>query len=139
VARIRIVDGSLSMVVDDQIDELVRNAVERVAPGLVDFIEGEIEPIYEEAKRQWPVGPDRRFRNGRHSRDELYSEIVIDGDTIRGRIWNTAPWAKYIRPKGLKGKSAFVVLLRTPLKRREKHIVAGLGRYVSATIGGERG
>jgi len=134
--KTRIGSGSLSFVIEDRTEELVRAAVERAAPGAARVIEDEIGAIYESARARWPVGPEKRERKGRHSRDELVQELVVERDRIRGRIFNTAPWAKYIKPKGLKGKSAFVELLRKPLRARRDAVVRLLGQSIIAGMEG---
>jgi hypothetical protein len=138
VTQLRLKDGNLTMLVDDGLEQLVRDAIDKVAPGLLRLVEEETRAVYEGAKGKWPVGPERRDRNGRHSRDELYHEVVIDTTKglIRGRVWNEAPWSRYIKPKGLRGKSAYVALLRKPLQDRAKVFVTQMGRYVSAELGG---
>lgn len=126
--------GSLTSVVDDRTRELVRAAVERVAPGALDIIERETRKIYDNAHAKWPIGPHKAYRPG-HSRDMLYWEVLIDGAVIRGRVWCTAEWSKYIKPKGLRGKSAFVELLRKPLRAARAPLTAELGRFVVAELG----
>jgi len=118
MSRITYGTGSLSLVLDDQTAELVRRAVDEVAPGVLGKVEDAMRQVYGEAFAAWPVGPERRDRNGVHSRDRLGYEVRVDVDgTIRGRVFCTASWARYIKPKGLGGKSAFVWLLRRPFKR----------------------
>ena len=126
----------MQVLVTDRTDELVRAAVDRVAPGAVDLIEDETRAIFDSARERWPVGPDKDYRPG-HSRDALAWEVLIEGGTtIRGRVTNSAPWSKYIKPKGLRGRSAFVELLRKPLRARRKVIVQALGRFVVSTLDG---
>ena len=138
MTQLRLKDGSMTMLVDDGLERLVRDAIEKVAPGVLELVESETKAVYDGAKSRWPVGPDKRDRKGRHSKFELYHEVVIDTTKglIRGRVWNEAPWSRYIKPKGLKGKSAFVELLRKPLQKRARVFVQQLGRYVSAELGG---
>jgi len=138
MTQLRLKDGNLTMLVDDGLERLVRDAIDKVAPGMLDLVESETRAVYDGAKGRWPVGPHKRERNGRHSKDELYHEVVIDTTQglIRGRVWNEAPWSRYIKPKGLRGKSAFVELLRKPLQERAKVFVQNLGRFVVAELGG---
>lgn len=138
MTQLRLKDGNLTMLVNDGLERLVRDALEKVAPGVLGIVEDETQAVYDHARKRWPIGPDKPERKGRHSRDELYHEVVIDTarGIIRGRVWNEAPWSRYIKPKGLRGKSAFVELLRKPLQSRQADIVTKLGRYVSAELGG---
>lgn len=138
MARITYGKGSMSVVVDDGTADLVRKAVEKVAPGLVRMIEDEMRQLHDAAKADWPVGPDKAERNNEHSRDKLGYEVQIDpsGDTIRGRVFNTAWWAKFIRPRGHRGKKAQIVFLRKPLLSRQRTIVDKMGPLVKAGLEG---
>jgi len=122
--------GSATVEVEDRTPELVRAVVDRVAPGALDLIRVEVRRIHASAHSRWPVGRERKDRTY-HSREALGWEVRIDNlETLRGRVFNTAPWSRYIKPKGLKGKSAFVELLRKPLRERADHIVMQLGSLV---------
>lgn len=129
----RIVYGTPSafVEVDDALEKTIRDTIERVAPGVVDTMDATTYEIWQGAKAQWPVGPYKEHRNGRHSRDELYRDILVSADgTVRGRVWCTAEWARYIKPKGLGGKSAFVELLRKPTERMKPRLVEAIRNLV---------
>ena len=132
MSRISYGRGSMSVVVDDQTADLVRRAIERVAPGMVARLEQVTEELYQSAHQRWPVGPDKPERKGVHSRDLLAREVQIQPDrtTIRARVYCTAAWSKYIKPKGLGGKTAFVEYLRKPLLKLRKPLTAELGSLI---------
>jgi hypothetical protein len=57
-------------------------------------------------------------------------QVQPDGTTIRARVYCTAAWSKYIKPKGLGGKTAFVEYLRKPLLKLRKPLTAELGSLI---------
>lgn len=123
----RVVYGTPSafVVVEDDLERLIRDTVDSVAPGVVALMEAATYEIWQGARAQWPEGPNKPERNGRHSRDELYRDVLVSPDgAVRGRVWCTAEWARYIKPKGLKGKTAFVELLRKPAVKMGARLVA---------------
>ena len=97
---------------------LARRALERVAPGLVEELEAEVEPLHREVKARWPRGRERRGRSF-HSKDRWRYELVIspDQDTIRARIVNDAPWVFVVRPRWLYGKTGVNEMVRRPMRR----------------------
>jgi hypothetical protein len=136
MSRLRYGTGSLSVEVDDRTDQLVRAAVEKVAPGALQLIEREVREVFDNAKARWPVGPDKRYRTG-HSRDMLGWDVVFDGTgLIRGRVYCTAEWSKYIAPKGLKGRYAFAEYLRKPMVAKTRPLVEALGHLVKSELEG---
>jgi hypothetical protein len=130
--------GDVSVVVDDKTAALVRAVIDRVAPGIYDIFEATVRKVNDDAVARWPVGPHKPERQGKHSRDMIGWEMQIDPDgmTIRGRVFCTAAWAKYIKPKGLAGKSAFVTYFRKPMQAASKPLVPKIARAIAAGLGG---
>ena len=129
MSRITYGTGDAYIEVNDTTAALVRAVADKVAPGAFQLIEDETRTIYDDAKRQWPVGPYKRYRPG-HSRDFLFHEMSIRGDTIRGRVYCTADWSRYIKPKGLRGKTAYVVYLQRPIRKLRGPMLEQLGRFI---------
>ena len=125
---------SISFKMDDTLQRIARQAVNKVQPGLIDAIEAEVRQIHDDAVREWPVGRYRRDRGGVHSRDRMAVEVVIDGDKVRGRVTNDAEWAPFIRANKLLGKSPYVELLKKPLRRARNKLVRELPREVTEIL-----
>jgi hypothetical protein len=123
--KLRIGDSNgISADLDDGIERLIRRALEQVAPDVFDEIEQETERLLNDAVSEWPVGPER----GRaHSRDLMRDSVELspDLDSIRGRITNTADYARFIVSRKTWYRNAYVELLRKPARR-------ALGRIAKA-------
>jgi hypothetical protein len=113
MGRLRFGTGGVRVVMDDTLDQLYRRAIERVAPGVLRRIEDATADVYASARAAWPV------KTGR-SRDGLEHHVTVSPDqtSVRGSITNPVKYARYIKAKKLDGKSAFVELLRKPLRAR---------------------
>ena len=130
MSRITYGTGDAYIEVDDTTAALVRRVADKIAPGAFQLIEEETRTVYDDAKRQWPVGPYKKNRPG-HSRDFLFHEMTVTvAGTIRGRVYCTAEWSRYIKPKGLRGKTAFVVYLQRPLRKLRDPILRQLARFI---------
>ena len=133
MSRTRYTYGSASLDVDTGgLEELLRRAVEDVAPAVAERMGQTARELHDDAKSKWPVGPEKVKRKGRHSRDELGWEVVVDvrTGTIRARVFCTAEWARYIKPKGLRGKTAFIEYLRKPLAKARDPLVNDVRRII---------
>jgi hypothetical protein len=113
MANLRYGTGGLRVTMSDELDQLYRRAIERVAPGVLRRIEDATADVFNAARAEWPV------KTGR-SRDALEHHVTVSPDqtSVRGSITNPVKYARYIRAKKLDGKSAFVELLRKPLRAR---------------------
>jgi hypothetical protein len=138
MSRITFGKGNTSIVMDDTTANLVRRVVDDVAPGVMEALEREAEGLYQQAYAKWPVGPVKPERNGVHSRDTLGYDVQIDPGltVIRARVYCTAEWARYIKPKGMGGKSAFVEFLRKPVRLRAKILAKELGPIIRKLLEG---
>ena len=113
-------------------DEMLRRMLEHVQPSVVAEIERAVETVARDAEAAWPVG--RRSPSGRdrrpHSRDLFRTDVRVvfvgGGVVVEGSVSNGADYARYIRPKGLGGKSAVIEYIRKPMKRERDRILAKL-------------
>lgn len=123
--------GGTRITMDDTLDRIYRRAIERVAPGLLTRVELAIAEVYDEARQQWPV------RTGR-SRDGLQRHVTIapDGARIVGSITNDVDYSRFIKARKLGGRSAFVELLRKPLRRRADELSTVLARQAASSLRG---
>jgi hypothetical protein len=132
-------NGNVSIEMDDTLDRLYRNAIERAAPGVLERIEAETKAIHDEARRQWPVGhPRDPARRGRaHSREQLSWGASIKGNQIVGWVRNTAPWSPFIRPTKLYGSTtAFREWLQLPARKAARKLVKELGPVLTRKMTG---
>lgn len=121
MTKLRFGDGSVTVEMSDELDRIYRAALEKLAPGLVGRITSATKAVFDNAVAQWPVVSGR-------SKAGLQMSVQISSDqkVIRGRIWNDVEYARYVKPKGLDGKSAFVELLRKPMALASKELQPGL-------------
>lgn len=133
MGRLSFGSGKVRVVMDDVFERLVRNVAARVAPGAVEVVEESTERLYQGARSEWPV------KSG-VSRDGLDRDVTVSTDLakITGRVFDLVVYARYVRPRKLGGKSAFVELLRKPLKAEVKRIVAELVKRTPANLVGGR-
>lgn len=131
MARLTLGSGSVSVTIDDGFSDLLRRALDHTIPGIVDRLEATADRIYYDAYNRWPV------KTGT-SRAALGREVQIapDYSSIRARVYDTAPYAKYIKPKDLGGKSAFVELLRRPTEAAGAELVADIRDVIEQTLEG---
>jgi len=105
--------------------------------------------VYTEARAAWPVRrADRPAPHPRgFSRSRLGSEVLDDGDAIRGRIANDSGYAYFIRskrfdvpdgnttPAGRDGKRhVWSALVRGPMDRAASDLVAKLRAAIVAAV-----
>lgn len=128
---ITIGQGSVTATLDNGLEELLRRAIDHTVPGLVNRVEATAQGIYRGAFDRWPV------RTGR-SRAALAWEVRLAPDlsSIRARVSNSAPYAKYVPVRSLGGKNAFVELLRKPTLAAGREIALEVAEVVERTLGG---
>lgn len=127
--------GDVRIVMDDGLAQMVERVLREVAPGVGELLEDTARELYDQAYARWPVGADR---NRPHSRELLSWEmqIGVGADTIRARVFCTAEYGKYIKPKGMGGKTAFVEFLRKPKDKAAKKLAAALTQEMKDLIEG---
>lgn len=137
MGRLRFGSGSVSIELDDTLDRMARAAVDRVHPGLLDRMEADTEAVLDDVRKEWPKGRRRRPVR-KHSRDlfEMQSRISADKGVITTTITNSAPYAKYVKPVKLWGKSGYVVYLRNPLRKRQRALVKDLADLIAGRLFG---
>lgn len=113
--------GKTRIVMDDVLAQLTRNAIERLAPGALAKVEAARDRILHGAIDRSPV------KTG-HFRSQFEGTLVVSPDysVIRASVYNFAKYARWVKGKNLGGKSAFVELLRKPLKAEVKRLVLEL-------------
>lgn len=125
MGRFRVGTGSIQAEVDVDTEALLRDVVDRSAPGVREALERAASDVYESARARWPV------RTGR-SRDGLEWVIVVAPDlsSIRASVINDVEYARYIKARNLQGKSAFVELLQKPIRARTDKLVSEIGPVI---------
>lgn len=136
--RLRFGAGSVSVEMDDTLERIYRRALEDVHPGLLDAIQGEVEPIYRDVLKRWPIGkerPDRPY----HSISRFRQAVTItpDHSTVRGTITNDAPWARFVAPVNLWGRNGFVELLRKPMRKAHRRIATKVAKQAAERLAGD--
>ncbi|MEQ1565386.1 MAG: hypothetical protein ABMA64_07090 [Myxococcota bacterium] len=131
MGKLKFGSGGIRIEMDDVLDRMYRNALERVAPGVVDQIERATNEVFTEAVAEWPV------RTGT-SRAGLEQHVTVtaEGDAVRGTITNAVAYSKFIRAKSLDGRSPLVELLRKPLRQRAGELSDDLAKMASAELKG---
>lgn len=131
MSKLKFGTGSIRIEMDDTLDRMVRQAAEKVAPGVLTRIESSIERIEAEASAKWPVASGR-------SKEGLEAHTIIspDQNLIRGTITNNAPYAYFIKSgqNGLGGKSAVVELIGKPIRAEAKHLAEDIGTFATKAI-----
>lgn len=130
MGRLRYTEGSISIEMDETLERFVERAVDQLYPGLIDQLDAAAKDVYRQARREWPVGPERRHLAIRrtdgpyHSADRLHHEIVVDGaiHTVTARVWTSAPWAIYIKSPLQLYRSAVVELMRKPMRKKRSEV-----------------
>ncbi len=126
--------GSVSVTMDDAFEDLVRTALDRTFPGMLRKVELATEAVFDLAFAAWPV------KSG-VSRASLGWEVRLSPDlrSIRGRLFNTAKYAKFIRSAKIKtgSGSAYVELMRRPTERAGLALAEELREVIESTLGGK--
>lgn len=131
----RIVIGrsaSVTASLDNGVERIYRRAIERVAPGLLDRLERELDDLEAGARDDWPV------KTG-FSRGRLRSLVLVSPDhtKLRGTLLNDAPYARFIKGRKLPGSgSAFVELMRKPLRARKAALAQVFGELAARELRG---
>lgn len=121
--------GSVRIQMDDTLDRIYRRAIDKLAPGLLPAVETAIDDLHADAYAAWPVKTGRSKEALEH-----LTSVSPDNKVIRGTITDDVPYARFIKAKSLGGKSAFVELLRKPLRERAKELVKVLGRVTNERL-----
>jgi len=133
VSKLTLGRGSVSMVLDNGFEALLRLALDRTIPGIVDRMEKARNDLSTQAYNGWPV------RSG-VSKAGLKSEVRVapDYSSIKVRLYNDVPYAKYIKSSKVKTGtgSAFVELMRRPTEKAGQEIAAELRPIIEATLNG---
>jgi hypothetical protein len=113
--------GKARLVMDDVFDRLYRNAIERLAPGVLAKVEAARDRIGDGAIAGAPV------KTG-HFKSRFDRALVVSPDhmVIRASVYNFAKYARYVRLVKQGDKNAFVELLRKPLKLEAKRLLREL-------------
>jgi hypothetical protein len=105
---------------DDDFEGLVRSLLDEALPGVVDAVEAKAKAVHAQAVDRAPVKTGAL-------RDAFRFEVLVAPDlsSIRGRVVNDAPHAKFVKSSKLPGSgSAFVELLRKPMEQAGEELVA---------------
>lgn len=133
--------GAITATVDDGIERMLRRVVSQVEPALLEELEAEVSDVYRSAVKRWYASrKPRTAKQPYHSRDRLAYHIeVIDGGTIiRGRVTNDAWWAKYVKPKTLYYRSAYVELLRKPMRKAGRRLASKMAKRAAEELNNGR-
>ena len=131
MAKLKFSQGSVSIEMDDTMERLVRRALDRAAPGVVQQITSETAEVHRLAVARWPV------KTGR-SKAGLEQEILVSTDSVRGRIVNAVEYAPYVRPRWLYNTTtAWSALVQRPMRAAATRLVKALGPILRRSLEGK--
>ena len=146
--------GSIAIEMDPTLGRITARVLERLAPGLTRFMRKQAREQFRQTKDRWPIGKEgragkegRKFRDRiaaghpAHSIEAIETQLVIDSqkDIIRVRLFNDAPWARFIKSNqhGLYGRSVFVELMRKPMRERSEALLLWMRENVPDILAGD--
>ena len=134
----------------------VASMSERIRQGTIEELTADIEKIYENAYDRWPKPGNPGYDSSRSRDASRYTEkrerafirprkelasaqglqrgVTAEEDTVRARIWNDVSYARFIKANSLGGRSAFLLLLESPMKRLAKRIAKSLGKRIAKEL-----
>ena len=135
-------------------DAIVQQWIERIEGETIAELTERVETVYADARDNWPQPgqpgydssrsraasrwegrtPFVRRRTEESSRDGLRREVTMDGDVPVGRVWNDVSYAKFVKANSLGGRSAFVVLLRTPMRALGRKMARSLEKRITKAL-----
>ena len=98
MSRSTMFSGDVSIVMDDSIEFLTDELLDKIAPATRDAMKDTNKKVVAKVKRQWPIGRKRAGRSF-HSVERFASTVTIQGQQVGGVVVNTAFWARMIRRK----------------------------------------
>lgn len=120
MGALRFGQGSVSFSMSDDFSSLVRAALDRALPGVVERVESATQRVYQQAVDRAPVKTGA-FRASISS--EL--QVLPDLGRIRGRVFSNSPYGQYIKSNKLPGSgSAYVELLQKPMRSEAEQLIA---------------
>jgi hypothetical protein len=126
--KLKFSDGPVAIEMDDTLERLVRRALDKAAPGVVDRITIETAEVYRVAKGLWPE------KTGR-SRAGLRQEVLVGIDNVRGRIMNDVDYAYYVRPKVFYGSTtAWSEYVQRPMREAADKLAIDLPKLVRSSL-----
>jgi len=120
----------------DSIQEnVIRNVIDRNFPGVVDRIEEEVEAIYQGTQAGLPEkGKGSRGRATGTTRGDVERGVVVapDFSLVTGFVRNDkTPYARFVKPLQIGGKSFFVELLRKPAREASARLAVDLAKILA--------
>lgn len=125
-------------------DEILRRFLESVSPAVAARLKRAMEQVKADAMRQWPVGErsaEGRDANSRkpHSRDLFSVQHTIERSGVRGlqivsSLTNSAEYWRFIKARKIKGRSALVTFVRTPMRQERDRFRADLPQLVPEAL-----
>lgn len=107
--------GSVSVTMDDRLDRLVRDAIEKTNPNTISRLEAAAEATFNNAKKHWPYGTKKRWGLPPalwRSRNRLHEEVRLKGENvIQAVVSNSAPYAYFIKANKLRGANPYRALI----------------------------
>lgn len=134
---LKVQSGNVRVEVSDELERVIRQAINNAIPWLIPAVEAEVEDIIKEAENLWPIGSrtgQKAYKARRgipHSKDLFSSYTVVDLDgSIRGVITNDANYWLYI-----KGSPA-TEYIRKPLRTRARKLGEELANELRRKMAG---
>lgn len=111
-------------VLDDDMEEGVRAALNRATSGIADVLLDERDQVFDAAYSRWPV------RTGRSKRDLIRTTVITD-DVLEVGVGNrnSGGYVFYVWIRGV--NSAWVELLRRPMKEAEERALDRLDHVLT--------
>lgn len=120
----------------DEFDRIARSTVDRLIPGLLSALEGELKETLAVARSEWPI------KSGRSSRGlKIVLEFRNGGELLVGGIEGDAPYTLWVRPREWFGsETAWNRLVRKQLKVVNREMAKKFqGAFITAMKEAARG
>jgi hypothetical protein len=128
-------EGNVTVTVGPELQEWVDRCIRECFGGAVERIEHEVQAVYDQARKDWPV------RTGR-SRDGLRTSLTLDRTRgrVEGAVLAMVPYSIYIKPYKLRGKTtAWQAYVRGPITQAKKRLMGELGPVIVGKVAKKRG
>lgn len=128
-------EGNVTVTVGPELQEWVDRCIRSCFGATVDAIEAEVEKVYDQARKEWPV------KTGR-SRDGLRTSLTLDRTRgrVEGAVLALVPYSIYIKPYKLRGKTtAWQAYVRGPITLAKKRLMHELGPAIVGKAAKKRG
>lgn len=126
--KLTIGGGIVSVDIDRTLEDIVKQALQRTNPGVLEEMEAVSDKIFDRAIRRWPVD------SGKSKQGLEKSRRIVNFNTLEVFITNKVKYTFFIRGKAQNRRRTWNVLVSTPGSRAGTRLAEKIGDRLAETL-----